>query len=395
MSEDKKYCLSDEDIEKAYEDLLFRRAMALTAEEESLEIEEEILEMPPLSEEDIERKKKEFEALLQKTVEAPEKEKTEEPKKKKGITLAFVLKKAVSAAAMITFVAIISLSTVVVASADAREIVAEYIYSFAYNEAGPITEIKPAADSEDETEQEEPKKEKTLGEWVATYVPEGYVFEGVEEFSTMKITEYKKGEEDSIYLNESGLTTVAHVDTENADYVERIVIGESEALLVVKNGTTSIDWCTDDTFLSVIGGADKNEMIAFARGVKRADGKRSTKFVDQEIYSYDDSYAPTYMTKGFVLGNIYGESTDDITVEYSNGDKMIVIDQFTDGIMRIDVSGAEVKENVTVGENKALFIIKDGVISVTWAIENRTIHVWGNADREEIIKVAESIKKVE
>ena len=85
MSEDKKYCLSDEDIEKAYEDLLFRRAMALTAEEESLEIEEEILEMPPLSEEDIERKKKEFEALLQKTVEAPEKEKTEEPKKKKGL----------------------------------------------------------------------------------------------------------------------------------------------------------------------------------------------------------------------------------------------------------------------------------------------------------------------
>lgn len=393
MSEDKKYSLSEENIEKAYEDLLFKRAMAMSAEEESLEIEEEILEMPPLSEEDIERKKKEFEVLLQKTVSVNEEPKKEPAEKKKGVTLAFILKKAVSVAAMITFVAIISLSSVVVASADAREIIAEYIYSFAYNEVGPITEIKPASDIDEETE--EPRKPKILGEWVATYIPVGYAFEGVEEFSTMRITEYKKGEEDSIYLNESGLTTVAHVDTEGADIVEKIVIGDSEALLVVKNGTTSIDWCTDDTFLSVIGGADKNEMIAFARGVKRADGKRSTKFVDQEIYSYDDSYAPTYMTEGFVLGNIYGESTDDITVEYSNGDKMIVIDQFTDGAMRIDISGASVKENVTVGENRALFVIKDEVVSVIWAIDNRIIHVWGNAPEEEIIKVAESIKKVE
>ena len=218
MSEDRKYSLSKQNIAEAYEDLFFREAMAMSAEEESAEIEAELLEMEPLSEEDIERKKKEFEAILNRTVSVNE-TKTEQPKKKKGKTFAFVLKKAVSAAAMITFVAIVSLSTVVVASADAREIVAEYIYSFAYNEAGNHTEIRPVGETTDE-----PEEEKILGEWVATYVPEGYVLEGVEEFSSMKITEYRKGEEDSIYLNESGLTTVAHVDTENADYVEKIVI---------------------------------------------------------------------------------------------------------------------------------------------------------------------------
>lgn len=386
MSEDRKYSLSKENIAEAYEDLFFREAMAIFAEEESEEIEEEIRSMPPLSEEDIERKKKEFAAILDRKVTASGEEKKE---KKKGRTFAFVVKKVISAAAMITFVMLISLSTVVVASADARETVAEFIYSFAYNETGEITEIRPI------TPPAETEKEKILGEWVATYIPEGYIFEGVEEFSSMKITEYKNGNEESIYLNESGLTTVAHVDTKNADSVERIIIGESEALLVVKNGTTSIDWCTDDTFLSVIGGVDKNEMIAFARGVRRAEEYADTEYVDEEVYSFEDSYAPTYMTEGFILGNIYGESTDDLTVEYSNGNKMIVIDQFTNGIMKIDISGAEVSKEITVGKNKALFIINDDVISVTWTVGNKTIHVWGNAEEEEIIKVAESIKIVE
>lgn len=386
MSENNRYSLSEARIAEAYEDLFFKEAMAINCEEESAEIEKELMEMPALSEEEIERKKKEFEALLNRAVS----EKTEENKKpKKNITFGMVVKKVISAAAMITFVAIVSLSTVVVASADAREIVADYIYSFAYNEAGPFTEIKPVSETPEEQEEI-----KIRGEWVATYVPEGYVLEGVEEFSSMKITEYKKGEEDSIYLNESGLTTVAHVDTQNADHVERIVIGSSEALLVVKNGTTSIDWCTDDTFLSVIGGADKNEMIAFARGVRRSGEERYTKFVDEEVYRYENSYAPTFMAEGFVLGNIYGESADDLTVEYSDGDKMIVFDQFTNGIMRLDVTGAEVKENIDVGNHKALFVVKEDVTSVTWSIGEKTLHVWGNASAEDIIKVAESVTKV-
>ena len=387
MLEDKKYSLSKQNIEDAYEDLLFREAMAEFAEEESEEIEKELLEMPPLSDEEIERKKKEFEAILNRKITVPEEPET---KKKKGITLAFAIKKVISAAAMITFVMLVSLSTVVVASADARETVAEFIYSFAYNETGEVMEIRPNAPLND-TEKE---KDKILGEWVATYIPEGYSFVGVEEFSSMKITEYKKGDS-SIYLNESGLTTVAHVDTKDADSVERIIIGESEALLVVKNGTTSIDWCTDDTFLSVIGNAEKNDMIAFARGIRKTETYNDTEYVDEEVYSYEDSYAPTYMAEGFVLGNIYGESTDDLTVEYSNGNKMIVIDQFTHGIMRIDISDAEVQENIKIGSNTAVLVIKDDVVSVTWSIGDKTIHVWGNADKEEIIKVAASIKIVE
>lgn len=216
MSEDRKYILSDEEITEAYEDLLFRRAMAISAEEESAEIEAEILEMPPLSEEDIERKKKEFEAILNRTVSVKE----EKPKKeKKGITLAFAIKKAISVAAMITFVAIISLSTVVVASADARDVIAEYLYSFAYNESEEFTEIRPNA---------EEQEEKVRSEWVATFVPEGYSLVGTEEFSSMKITEYKNALGESIYLNESGLTSVARVDTKNADHIEKIVIGESQ-----------------------------------------------------------------------------------------------------------------------------------------------------------------------
>ena len=76
MSENNRYSLSEARIAEAYEDLFFKEAMAINCEEESAEIEKELMEMPALSEEEIERKKKEFEALLNRTVSA----KTEENK---------------------------------------------------------------------------------------------------------------------------------------------------------------------------------------------------------------------------------------------------------------------------------------------------------------------------
>jgi len=60
MSENNRYSLSEARIAEAYEDLFFKEAMAINCEEESAEIEKELMEMPALSEEEIERRKKEF-----------------------------------------------------------------------------------------------------------------------------------------------------------------------------------------------------------------------------------------------------------------------------------------------------------------------------------------------
>ena len=63
---------------------------------------------------------------------------------------------------------------------------------------------------------------------------------------------------------------ILQVDTENADSVRRIPIGQSEALVVVKDSHTQIVWRVDDVFLSVSANhITEAEALAFAYGVEK------------------------------------------------------------------------------------------------------------------------------
>ena len=117
------YNLSEKAIAEKYEDLLFTKVMALYAAEESEKILSEIENEEPADPKNIEK-------IYSKT-----------ERRENFSTLWKVSKKLITFAAMVVFVAVVSLSSVVVASAEAREAVAEAIYHLVLEEHEEYTRV--------------------------------------------------------------------------------------------------------------------------------------------------------------------------------------------------------------------------------------------------------------
>ena len=59
------------------------------------------------------------------------------------------------------------------------------------------------------------------------------------------------------------------VDSEDADRIEYMTIGESEGLLIVKDDFTGITWYVGDILLDVISNLPTEEVIKFAQGIEK------------------------------------------------------------------------------------------------------------------------------
>jgi len=58
------------------------------------------------------------------------------------------------------------------------------------------------------------------------------------------------------------------IDSEDADRIEYITIGESEGLLIVKGDFSGITWYVGDILLDVISNLPTEEVIKFAQGIR-------------------------------------------------------------------------------------------------------------------------------
>ena len=246
---DKKHSLSREKLQEQYEDLLFKKVMALHCEKESLEILDE-------RQEDTEPDMELLDKILEKS------------KRKQTSTAVFLLlKKAVVCVSVFFFVCVLSFSSVLVVSAEAREYVKDALYHliFEYDERYTAVGIGEATGFVD------PHLYTWEGAYAPTHIPEGYVYN--EEYSDFDLTDgtaftvYFKDEQVLVFT-QSNDSTLIKVDTENADRVEHIMIGESEALLVEKKGSTTIVWSCGSKMLMVDGNDVTAKIIKVAEGIK-------------------------------------------------------------------------------------------------------------------------------
>lgn len=114
-------------------------------------------------------------------------------------------------------------------------------------------------------------------------------------------------------------------------------------------------------------------------------------FVDPELYDWPGAYAPTYMPEGYVFDEKVSSEVDH-DILYRNGENIIIIGQFISTHFRVDSEGAELVEEIKIGNSKALLIINDGITSVNWSSGETMLTVSGNGDSDEIVKVAKSIE---
>lgn len=242
--------LSKKDIQEEYEDLVFRKVMAIYVENESRQILAEIKAEKESNNEPVDTK------VVEKLYDKKE--------RRENLSILWEYsKKVVSFAAMIVFVAIVSLSSAVVTFADVREAVIEAIYHLVYEN----NEEYMLVGMGDRTSFIDPEVFDWDGAYAPTYMPDDFSFENKKDLINQKIVSYRSDSE-YVVIKQAVGAGYAYVDNENADYQKQIIINESEAVCVEKNGIVTIVWTCGDTFLSISGKLDYNDAIAIAEGLK-------------------------------------------------------------------------------------------------------------------------------
>ena len=242
--------LSKKDIQEEYEDLVFRKVMAIYVENESKQILAEI------------KAEKENNKVPVDT-RAIEKLYDKKERRENLSILWKYSKKVVSFAAMIVFVAIISLSSAVVAFADVREAVVDAIYHLIYEENERYTQVAKG-ESIGFVDAEIFDWE---GAYAPTYIPDGYEVREKKSAGSKNMVIYE-GESGHFTISQTKGEINARIDTENAQIIEKIIINDSEALLVEKDGFVTIAWSEGETFFSVRGELYADKLVLVSEGLK-------------------------------------------------------------------------------------------------------------------------------
>ena len=379
----KKHRLSNMDIREEYEDFVFKKVMLRYSELESEKIRQENSKNAAPDSETAEKRKKEIKKLIRRN------------KMKNGLHFFFsASKKVITAAAMIVLAAAVSLGTSVVASAEVRESIADYLYSLNAVRHDTHTSVSASANKEAFFDLE------SYGDdcgFAPTFMPEGY--EKDEERGQYS---YSNGE--TYFHILQGENGTSSLDTERAQKVEVVRIGESKGILVQKDGRTSVTWSCGIWLLNISGTASEEDIIKVARGMrvnpsieKEVLNRDTQKYIRCDCFYWEDAWVPTYMPDGYEADYDIKEAVDDFsyirTVTFDSGTSYIKIEErYLDGITGYVVTYPR-RAYEKINGHPAEIKTEDGITYILWEPEwDIMIRVYGTAPEEELIKVAESME---
>lgn len=241
--------LSKKDIQEEYEDLVFRKVMAIYVENESKQILAEIKAEKESNNEPVDTK------VVEKLYDKKE--------RRENLSILWKYsKKVVSFAAMIVFAAIVSLSSAVVAFADVREAVVDVIYQLLYEDNERYTSIEFG----ESLGFVNPEIFDWEGAYAPTYLPEGFVISNSYKSVSQQVIDYAYNENFITFIQAQN--TKVQVDTENAESIKELIIGNSRGLIVVKDGITCVTWNIGETTMQLVSDAETSEIIRMAEGIK-------------------------------------------------------------------------------------------------------------------------------
>lgn len=363
------YNLSKKSVEEKYEDLLFSKVMSLYAEEKSEEIFSEIEN----SDTNPDNVKKLFSKI-----------------ERQNFIKTFLnfSKTFLNFVATIFLVAVLSISSVVVASAEVRETVAETIYYLITEESDRYTRISIGT----KHDFIDPEVFSWEGAYAPTYIPKGFEITERNYLKGRNSIVYSRGE-DVFAIIQVTAKTKLNLDTENAEICKEIMINKNKGLLVIKDDC-SIAWNEGKTLFWITGTIGSDELLKIAEGLKPTDDTNRYTFFDPEVFNWEGAYAPTYIPVGFKL-----KSTDFFTgiyyVDYCKGKEYFSIDQIEKGgILSLDTENADYVKDIVINGNSGIFVLKNDECSVVWNENDIIFWVKGNIEPEEILKISEGLKPI-
>jgi len=118
----------------------------------------------------------------------------------------------------------------------------------------------------------------------------------------------------------------------------------------------------------------------------------SVKVDENSSVPLHNIYAPSYIPDGYRL-NDFSTSKDLTTMEYiNNNEKTINFIMFnSSGDSNIDTENADSVKSIKINGTDGMIVEKKGIITVSWANENKAFIVSAQLGESEIVKIAENI----
>lgn len=104
--------------------------------------------------------------------------------------------------------------------------------------------------------------------YTLSYVPEGYHLDSEESSITSFNALYMDNNDHFIDLDVMGPTGIAHIDTENAERIDTVYIGDEAGTLIVCDGITTIVWSYDElVFMLGANDLEEAEILQIANSI--------------------------------------------------------------------------------------------------------------------------------
>lgn len=112
--------------------------------------------------------------------------------------------------------------------------------------------------------------------------------------------------------------------------------------------------------------------------------------LDEELLGFDDkTYVPTYIPEGFKQV----ESKSEHFLSYRNDKNMFINIEILDSAAVVQLNTENtIVEPIFIGEESGEIISKEGWVCVIWSTEENIFTVEGSLAKDEILKIARSIK---
>lgn len=169
----------------------------------------------------------------------------------------------VAKVAVVFFVFFLGFSTVLITSADARE----FFYQLVFTVHDRYSEVV-ALDGDNSECKENPI-------YSLNYIPDGLVLEEKIESEGKTIYSYSNSNDNLLIISITNIDfenqNTFRFDTEDADFIEPINIGQSIGLKIVKQGRTQILWQNERTYFAIVSDLESEDVVQIAKGIKEKE----------------------------------------------------------------------------------------------------------------------------
>jgi hypothetical protein len=230
--------------------------------------------------------------------------------------------------------------------------------------------------------------------YIPTYIPKGYLINGISDMGEYKMIEYINDEGKFIDFYEFDSSMKTAIDTENADIIKSIKINGIDGIFVLKNEKANISWANAERVFLISAQLSEKEMVKIAESVIFVEPKPFENIYAD--FDLSNGYAPMYIPAGYWIDDIrIGGTVQMILYENDNGNKIDFM-ALTESV-NIDNEEAEIFKNIEINGITGIYILKNNDIKISWANDDRIfiLLVRPQLPEAEIIKIAESVVFVE